>query len=255
MPGAQEHLWNYLSDGAKSAVKAEVLDSGRDTDKLDARPRIFEDLLSSQPLCFNLFGELKANIALATAVCSRLWPDRVDRVTAVDFEFSPGRGDPTYLGNRSALDVMISCVSPRGTRGFLGIEVKYHEDLRVGAATHRARYDEVATSAGAFHSEALAELREPPLQQLWLDHLLTLSMVQAGWADEGTFVLLHPAGNMRCSTVAERYADCLAETSTFHVMTMEQVVERLAHHTTEPWVAAFQDRYLAFDKVDALEDP
>lgn len=34
MPGAREHLWNYLSEGARDAVTAEVLAPGRDTDKL-----------------------------------------------------------------------------------------------------------------------------------------------------------------------------------------------------------------------------
>lgn len=181
MPGAREHLWNYLSEGARDAVTAEVLAPDRDTDKLYSQPRIFEDLLSSQPRCFNLFGELRADLDLATSVCAGLWPDRVAEVTGVEFEHSPGRGDPRYLGNRSAHDVLVRYRSPSGATGFLGVEVKYHENLRVKAATHKPRYDEVAEAAGCFRPDALEELRHPPLQQLWLDHLLALSMVQAGW--------------------------------------------------------------------------
>jgi hypothetical protein len=40
--------------------------------KLFAQPRIFDDLLSSQPLRFNLFGELTRDLALASRVMHRL---------------------------------------------------------------------------------------------------------------------------------------------------------------------------------------
>jgi hypothetical protein len=50
MPGAAEHLWNYLSDGIRKTVRVAVADRN----KFIKRPRIYEDLLSSQPLCFAL---------------------------------------------------------------------------------------------------------------------------------------------------------------------------------------------------------
>jgi len=96
MPGAEEHLWNYLTDGIRDVVRAEVLDPRWSEGKLFARPRIFDDLLSSQPLCFNLFGELKRDLGLASRVLGRLAPSRVKTVHRIEFEHSPGRGDPTH---------------------------------------------------------------------------------------------------------------------------------------------------------------
>lgn len=56
--------------------------------------------MSSQPLAFNLFGELKLNLALVTLVFKDLYSERqIDRITAIEFEYSPGRGNPKYTGD------------------------------------------------------------------------------------------------------------------------------------------------------------
>ena len=66
MPAAKEELSNYLTDTIRAVVRAEVLDAARGQGKLYGQPRIFNDLLSSQPLCFNLFGELQQDLPLAS---------------------------------------------------------------------------------------------------------------------------------------------------------------------------------------------
>lgn len=66
MPWAKDTLANFLTEHVREVVRLEVLDGRRSKDKLFGKPRIFNDLLSSQPLCFNLFGELRANLGLAT---------------------------------------------------------------------------------------------------------------------------------------------------------------------------------------------
>lgn len=56
MPSAKETLANYLTDTVRRVVREEVLDSAKSQGKLYGKPRIFNNLLSSQPLCFNLFA-------------------------------------------------------------------------------------------------------------------------------------------------------------------------------------------------------
>ena len=119
-------LSNYLSSQARHQVELAVHEAAQ-TGALLTRPRLWVDLLSSQPLCFNLFGPLADDYTLATRVLSMLWPD-IRAVRDVRFEWSPGRGDKLYAGNRSAFDVFVDYDGRRG-RSFLGIEVKYHEDL------------------------------------------------------------------------------------------------------------------------------
>ena len=84
--------------------------------------RLWGDLLSSQPMCFNLFGELAADLELATRAAQVWWPGRVAQVTEVRFEWSPGRRERRYLGNRTAFDAVLLHTTPTGGRGFIGIE-------------------------------------------------------------------------------------------------------------------------------------
>jgi hypothetical protein len=245
MPFARDELANYLTPTIREVVSGEVLGASRDRWKLYSEPRIFNDLLSSQPLCFNLFGELKADLEAATAFARQVWPDRVDRVTGVEFEWSPGRGNATYLDNRSAFDVVLFTTAPSGGRGFIGIEVKYHENLKVKAAEHKSRYDEVAASSGVFDADVVHLLRTPPLQQVWLDHLLALSMLQADPSyDDGLFVFLYPRDNVPCALVSSGYKEHLVDTETFQQLTLEDAVQAIRESTGASWIDLFEQRYL-----------
>ena len=249
MPWAQETLANYLSETVREVVRREVLDEDRSRGKLFARPRIFDDLLSSQPMAFNLFGELQQDLALATSVFKRLTNKRIFEVTAIEFEYSPGRGDTRYTGDRSAFDVFMTYLTPGGEPGFGGIEVKYHENLIGKAARHRARYDEVAAQMGCFRSERMHLLREQPLQQIWRDHLLAGSLVGAEDFADGFFGFLYPQRNEFCSRAVGEYLETLSDQDTFMAWTLEDVCTSIASDIQQGWIVAFQDRYLDFEKI------
>jgi hypothetical protein len=89
MPWAQETLANFITPRVQEVVLREVCDPVRSAGKLFAKPRIFNDLLSSQPLCFNLFGELCCDLELASGVVAELTGGRFIDVAAICFEHSP----------------------------------------------------------------------------------------------------------------------------------------------------------------------
>lgn len=251
LPDAQEQLSNYLTHTIREVVHAE-LDRADEEGKLFSAPRIYDDLLSSQPLCFNLFGELKADLRVASAFARHLWPDRVKEVTRLEFEHSPGRGDDAYLGNRTAFDVYLEHTVPGGGEGFIGVEVKYHERLDTTRADNRGRPTEVARRSGLFEEKSLEELDRPPLQQLWFDHLLALSMLQQDvgrWAGNGLFVLLHPAANQPCYAVAAKYQQQLHRTDSFQRLTLEEVIGALRLVDGRDWVDEVDGRYLDYGRI------
>ena len=244
MPDAKTHLWNYLTDGVHDVVRAEVINARRSEGKLFGEPRIFNDLLSSQPLCFNLFGELKRDLALASRVLHRLVPDKIKTVHRIEFEHSPGRGDPRYTADRSAFDVYVEYESLSGEKGFLGIEVKYHENLKDLLASHRERYDQVALGMGCFHPSRLADLRMKPINQLWRDHMLAGSLILADGWKEGMFVVLYPAENAHAAAAIRKYQACLADSSTFGSWTLESFVSALEAEDAGSWADDLGRRYL-----------
>lgn len=242
---AKDTLANYLTPNIKRIVQSELMSSS--DERLFAVPRIYNDLLSSQPLCFNLFGELKADLGLATATFQKLRPDAVKMVRAIEFEYSPGRSDPRFTADRSAFDVFVEYDTPEGSRGFFGIEVKYHENLKDSPADHRPRYDQVAAAMDCFRAEALPALRVPPLQQIWRDHLLAGIMRQELDYDQGVFVFLYPAPNVHCRSAVLKYSNTLRDNRSFTAWTLEEVVAVLSIVTPDAWVREFRERYLDLD--------
>lgn len=249
MPWAEETLANYLTETIRQVVRKEVVDRQKSQGKLFARPRIFDDLLSSQPLCFNLFGELQQDLALATAVFEALTFGRVDRVSGIEFEYSPGRGDARYTGDNSAFDVYVTFRTAQGGRGFIGIEVKYHENLQGKAAQLRPRYEQVAKAMNCFKENRLAQLKAQPLQQIWRDHLLAGSLRHADGFDDGFFAFLYPKDNQHCANAVRGYRDCLSNSDTFTDWTLEHVSMTIKRHTQSKWIDSFIDRYLNFGKL------
>ena len=252
MPWAEETLSNYLTDTVREVLRQEVLDKIKSKGKLYARPRILEDLLSSQPMAFNLFGELQQDLSLATSVFRPLSGGRIAEVTGIEFEYSPGRRDERYLGDNSAFDVYVTYLTAQKRRGLVGIEVKYHENMLGKAARHRPRYDDVAEEMGCFREECASLLKRQPLQQIWRDHMLAGSMLASGDFDDGFFVFLYPGENQLCDRAVKKYMLCLAKTFTFARWTLEDVCISIQRNTSKSWISEFVDRYLNFDKLDAM---
>jgi len=251
---AEETLANFMGNVAQDLVRREVLDPERSKGKVYGKPRIFDNLLSSQPLCFNLFADLEQDLPMAAWAVRAMGFGQVSHVTSIQFEHSPGRRSAEYTGDKSAFDVFVEYGTEDGKSGFLGIEVKYHENLLGKAASLRPRYEEVALQTGRFREERLPDLRAQPLQQIWRDDLLACSVILRGDYDEGSFVFLYPEGNCHCREAIGEYRSCLRSPGDFHAWTLEELYEAIKVAAGGEWRADLHDRYLDFAKVDrALE--
>ena len=144
--------------------------------------------------------------------------------------------------------------------GFIGIEVKYAENMVQSRPNHKDRYEEIMLESGLFKESALINLKKSPIQQIWRDHLLALSMYKINHDyDEGMFVLLYPEENHQCASAIEKYKETLVvddeAINGFYPRTLEEVVTILKNHCHEQWIDDFDDRYLNFSKIDELESP
>ncbi|MBX3203594.1 MAG: hypothetical protein KF764_00935 [Labilithrix sp.] len=250
---ARESGVNLMTPGALAAARREVeamrAGSGQKIDE----DRLWANLLSSQPLAFSLFAELGVDLGLATHVLGRLWPSRVTEVTKVGFEYSPGRSSPKYTHDRTAFDVYVEHTTPRGGRGFIGIEVKYHEALTDAPAEHRPRYDEVTKAMGCFKPELVAGLRRKPVEQIWRDHMLAGSMLLASseW-ETGLYVFLYPEDNEPCRAAVQLYREYLSDVRTFDCVSLERLTDVIGAETDASWIRDVRRRYLAWEKIDTL---
>ncbi len=243
---------NFLTPKIQDLVEQEIKNI-RAAKGLIKEPRIWDNLLSSQPLCFNLFGELHYDLQLASQFFRVLFPDRVGEVTAVKFEYSPGRRDVKYTGDNSAFDVFVE-YSKDGRKGFIGIEVKYSESLREESAkkaeaNYKVEYDRLAAAPGLFKADKLDVLKKPPIAQIWRDHLLSISMKQD--YNEGFFVFLYPSGNIQCENGVKAYQECLVSDdeakSGFYPRHLEDFISELSRVVQVDWVDELRIRYLGVE--------
>lgn len=250
--GAEAHGHNLMSAAALRVARREAL-AGRKQEKVVDAERLFTNLLTSQALCFSLFGDLQEDLDLASRVLSTMLDDPIE-VLRVELEYSPGRGDLTYTGDRSAADAYVEY--QRGEiKGFLCIEVKYHEDLqprRTWTDPYRPRYSELAELMGCFRAAAEPTLRKPPLEQLWRDHLLTGAILHHPKErfGEGAFVLLYPSLNEACVETIDQYRKCLSDQVTFRTWKLETFLDALDRHADHEWVRGLRDRYCDFRRID-----
>lgn len=219
---------NLLTDAARAAARDRT--SFTERHQSFDHQRLWADLLSSEALAFNLFGDLAADLPSADRAVRTLWPDAPGELREVRFAHSPGRLDPAYLNSLRAFDAAFVLEAPAGTRGIVAIDTKLHElsHAEIPKPTNLWRYAEVAERSGAFAPGAIDAVKgRSELAELWLEHLLLFSMLQHEsrswtWA---RYVVVHPAGNTDVAGLCARYRDLLADPSTFDTITLEALLE------------------------------
>jgi hypothetical protein len=217
--------------------------------------RLWTNLLSSMPLCFNLLGLLKLDLDLATRVLHLVRPTLgIHRVTSVRFEHSPGRGDMSLTGDGTAFDALITYETVQSRTGFVAIEVKYSEAGHEPSPTIRPRYDEIASTSGLFVDPSSRTLRANPLQQLFREHCLAQAMLVRQDYDEGCFIGIAPRLYQPMQGAIRVYEAYLNEAKprqiSFQSVTLEQVIAAMAQAGEDAYARALHRRYTDFWLVD-----
>lgn len=266
---AKEYKVNLLTDNIRRIAELELGETAS-TGALIQESRLWENMLSSQPLCFNLFGEMHYDLELATAFFKESFPQRyIEKVTSVRFEQSPGRGNKSLTGDHSAFDVFVEYNGYKGSKGFIGIEVKYAETLREGIdkdemtfKRHKDEYIRVSRNAvvntalmgtamnPVFEMDKIEEMAHAPKFQIWRDHLLALSMLQNNLYDEGFFLFLYPKQNEECRVGVKEYTEALhlnfgnwESHRCFYARDIFEFIERLHKMVNKPWSRDLLKRY------------
>ena len=89
---------NFMTEGIRSLVDYELSPENKG-DRLIEETRLRSNLLSSQPLCFNLFGELKLNPDKALLFFNTLYDDYFKSIDKIEFEYNPARRDQRLTGD------------------------------------------------------------------------------------------------------------------------------------------------------------
>lgn len=236
---------NFLTQGIFAVAKRRLAENSGAVEPF----RLLHNMLSSQPMCFNLFGPLVEDLDLATRLMAELLPGEVAKVTAVKLEFAP-QPSGAYLADRTAFDAYVEWTTPTGGRAFLGVETKLTEPF---SQQHydTSVYRRWMGTGSPWRPEAEAEVADVRHNQLWRDHLLAVAHLgQSGakWHKGRLALVRHPL-DLDCAGTVHGYRQLLRpDDDTFLDLTLEEVVDawgRAALSDGErAWINAFRLRYL-----------
>jgi len=212
--------------------------------------RLFHNMLSSQPMCFNLFGPLVRDTALAGRLLPALIPEPVAEVTRVVLEYGP---EPAadYLGDRTAFDAFIEYRTPDRRLHALGIETKLTESFsaKVYDREEYRRWMHVPNRPWLPDADARVEAVEH--NQLWRDHLLAVAVRHRSGSPYTTSRLLvvHHPEDGRCVQVYAGYRALLCDgDNTLSIIALDQLVDAWSRVVEQPartaWLESFRTRYL-----------
>lgn len=173
--------------------------------------RLRENLLSSQPICFNAFGPLKLDLRLATAVFAELLPGFMAEVTDIRFEHSPARGHGAFTADGTAFDLLVRGHTGTGQRAFVAIEMKYTEGCTEPLPRFSGQFDAIAAGSNLFVDPTDPNLRANPVQQLFRQGCLAAAMLRNELYDVGIHVLIAPRDNHLAQNAGLAYAGHLTD--------------------------------------------
>lgn len=246
---------NFITpDHARLARRESIY---REVGALIDEERLWENLLSSQPLTFNLFGLAKLDRVFGTRLLRALLPDFVDELLDVRFEHSPGRGQPAFTGDGTAFDVGFHVRTPSGRSGLIGVEIKYSESMRQLARPINERLGELALASGLYKDPMSVALRTDQCAQLLAEHMLAYSTIEHALYEEALFLFIAPTGNREAWMAVENYRAQFPRSAgavPFRTLSLEETIAATGSAGEPDIERLLRERYVDFAPVDALLD-
>ena len=265
----KENCWkNFLTEDAFKYAQMRTNPENKKTYETIEKDRLFNNLLSSQPMAFNLFCPLRKMLKelpdTATKVIKAALPNHpIYKVTKVDLEFIPGN----YMeltGDKSAMDAIIEFVDTDGRDGFIAIETKYSENLGSNAAYDidengnkkpRSQNIEAIKELKCFTPDVENSIMEgtTPLTQIYRNFLLSETYGHRKGLLSYSIILApkrHPSTKRELDSLTNGLCDEYKEK--IEEINLEDFVNRIISVCPEEYKSVFErfhDRYLNWDKL------
>jgi hypothetical protein len=240
---------NFLDEQVASYAKRRAEQVLRDGGALD-RDRLRRNLLSSMPLCFNLFGKLGAELPAAATVLGAVLGLEIATVDQVLVEYAPPAAKG-MLQDRTAFDAFVAYTTPTGAKRFVGVETKYTEPFspRPHRPDHYQRLP--AYRAAGFRPGAAGRLGGSATNQLWRNTLLAAATRQTSDYDLGHAVVIagrdDPAAWRAVAAVRAQLHD---PDGMLRSVSLERLVEQCRlQPSLAGWAAQFRRRYLDLSPI------
>jgi hypothetical protein len=256
---------NFVSESAAKAVKKTLEKREMVSSGIVDESRLRYNLLSSQPLCFNFFGELDEDHDFGLKVLQTWWPD-CSKLNQVFFEFAPKTIDSD---DNSAFDIAFEV--ERGNKvGIIGLECKYTDSFSFKPQKSKVFYGDIGSkghdryleifegSRESFSNDYYEYVRDKEINQLFRNQLIAERVIQNpklkyDFVKTGLFCF---EGDKAAIKSGYKLKSMLTDSEGFQVITYHDFIEAVQKLDLDwkrrEWSMLLWTRYCALSLSDAV---
>jgi len=227
---------NFMRNKQLQADAKNELVAIKQRERLTDEKRLFENLLSSQPLAFNIFLPLKwHNFEVGNIVFKELFPFlNIKQLVDIKLEFVPGDGigkdDRKITTDNSCFDVYVEYQNDKNEFGGVGIEVKYTEsfsqsDYWKETGHKKDRYiDAIQEYSAQFSMEYAKEYLQPTYNQLFRNQLLA-EEVKDKFNKDCILAVVYSEEDVKCIETVTKYLNLIKLENSCVPVSISQIVQ------------------------------
>lgn len=222
--------------------------------------RLFNNLLSSMPLAFNLFHPLMMIKEKYPDFLIRMIRDAfpslpIHQVDEITIEFIPSPKEQ-YTNDKSAMDAAIFFSDETGNRYVIAIETKYTDCLGSNLAKENELKIQTALKSGLFTNDGIAHINKG-CTQVYRNFLLTEKYRMVHQLKDSYSIILAPKDHPSTDSEIQSMLKFLKPEYHYKLKkyTLEDLVSSLGKNCPDEfqaWLEWFYDRYLDFNKVESI---
>lgn len=222
--------------------------------------RLFNNMLSSMPMAFNLFHPLmmikEKYPSEINNIVKKLFPELpINKVTSIEIEFIPAPPEK-YINDKSAMDTAIVFTDKKSKKYIIAIETKYTDSLGTNKARDNKRKLEFAIESGLFTDEGINHIKNG-CTQIYRNFLLTESYRFIENFHDSYSIILAPQEHPTTVREIESLKNYLKEEYHYKLnkYSLEDFVSIIKENSPvefKQWIEQFYSRYLDFNKLKTL---
>lgn len=220
---------------------------------------LYSNLLRSEHIPFNIFIPLDKDRNYCKNVFSDILNLNIISIDKIEIEHAP-KPKEKYLNDGTSFDAYIEYTNYDGTKGMIGIEVKYTEkEYKLQANSKQEKdindknslYFSVTNSCGLYKANAIEVLPTDKFRQVWRNHILgeSILLADSNKFQHFTSLTLFPSDNSHFIKTSKEYIDLLTKNDNkFIALTYEDFFALLSKHCPDSnyknWLDYLTTRYI-----------
>ncbi len=220
---------------------------------------LYSNLLRSEHIPFNIFIPIEKNRNYFKNVFGDILKSSIISIDKIEIEYAP-KPKEKYLNDGTSFDTYIEYSNFDGTKGIIGIEVKYTEQaykLQPNSKQEKdindknSLYFSVTKNCGLYKENAIEVLPTDNFRQVWRNHILgeSILLTDSKKFQLFTSLTLFPANNSHFIKTSKEYIDLLANNDNkFIALTYEDFFLLLSKHCPDSnykkWLDYLTTRYI-----------